>query len=258
MKKKEKLELTLDHDRLKQLSKEELVDLVLTLACQIEQLKQEIERLKLNASLDSRLTSKPPSHDLLKKSEQVPHSSQESPENPSKRKPGGQPGHIGKTRKGFGRVDRFEILPPHFCHYCGQEDFVSEAIKVETQQVAQLVARPIEIVEYHRYTCVCAQCGYSQAADCSKELVPGQDLGIRLQAFLGWLNNYGHLSYEKQQELLRELGQIEIGVGTLVATNQRIDEAVDGSIKELKKWIQQTQPNIHVDETPWGVKGIKE
>jgi hypothetical protein len=32
MKKKEKLELILDHNRLNQLSKEELVDLVLTLA----------------------------------------------------------------------------------------------------------------------------------------------------------------------------------------------------------------------------------
>ncbi|MEH2452667.1 hypothetical protein, partial [Nostoc sp.] len=33
-------------------------------------------------------------------------------------------------------------------------------------------------------------------------------------------------SYEKQQELLWELGKIEIGVGTLVNTNQRIDAAV--------------------------------
>jgi transposase len=40
------------------------------------------------------------------------------------------------------------------------------------------------------------------------------------------MNNYGHLPYEKQQELLWELGQIEIGVGTLVARNEGIDSAV--------------------------------
>ena len=57
-------------------------------------------------------------------------------------------------------------------------------------------------------------------------IVPGQDIGIRLQAFLGWINNYGHLPCEKQQELLWELGPIEIGVGTLVATNEGIDGAV--------------------------------
>lgn len=52
------------------------------------------------------------------------------------------------------------------------------------------------------------------------------------------------------QVLLWELGQIEIGVGTLVATNERIDSAVAQSIDSLKEWIQQTQPNIHADETP--------
>jgi len=42
-------------------------------------------------------------------------------------------------------------------------------------------------------------------------IVPGQDLSIGLQALLVWLGNYGHISYEKQQEFLRELGGIEIG-----------------------------------------------
>lgn len=119
-----------------------------------------------------------------------------------------------------------EILRPQFCNCCGVSNFTIEPRKVETQQVAQLVERPIEIVEYHRYTCVCCKCGNSQRADWSGDLVPGQDIGIRLQAFLGWINNYGHLSYEKQQELLWELGQVEIGVGTLVTTNTRVDAAV--------------------------------
>ena len=52
-------------------------------------------------------------------------------------------------------------------------------------------------------------CGETQTADSSPEIVLGQDIGIRLQAFLGWINNNGHLPYEKQQQLLWELGQIE-------------------------------------------------
>jgi transposase len=59
-------------------------------------------------------------------------------------------------------------------------------------------------------------------------------------------------------EFLWELGKIEIGVGTLVTTNERIDAAVNQSVSELKDWIQQTQPNIHCDETPWVIKGVKE
>ncbi len=144
------------------------------------------------------------------------------------------------------------------CRCCGQGEFSGEPIKIDTQQVAHLVESPIEIVEYQRYTCICSECGETQTADWWPEIVPGQDIGIRLQAFLGWINNYGHLSYEKQQELLWELGKIEIGVGTLVATNERIESAVTQSIDLLKEWVKQTQPNIHADETPWVVKGVKE
>jgi transposase len=56
---------------------------------------------------------------------------------------------------------------------------------------------------------------------------------------------------------LWELGQIEIGVGTLVAMNKRIDGAVGQSIDSLKEWIKQTQPNIHSDKTPNRCQRVK-
>lgn len=62
------------------------------------------------------------------------------------------------------------------------------------------------------------------------------------------MGNYGHLSDEKQQELVWELGAIEIGTGTLQKTNQRIAEAVEPAINALWEWATQ-QSNVHVDET---------
>ena len=94
---------------------------------------------------------------------------------------------------------------------------------MQVQQVAQLVERPIEVVEYQRQSCQCVHCGEVHIAAWPQSIVPGQDLGVSLQALLVWLGNYGHLSYEKQQELLQELGDIDIGVGTLQATNARKD-----------------------------------
>ena len=192
----------------------------------ILELQQEIERLKVSRDLDSSNSSKPPSGDIHKKSENKKAPPQEESNHP-KRKPGGQPGHTGKTRKGFGRVDRYEILRPTDCACCGQKAFAHTAVKIEKQSVAQLVERPIEIVEYQRYTCVCECCGNIQTASWSPDIIPGQDLGIRLQSFLGWVNNYAHMPYEKQQEMLWELGQIDIGLGTLVATNERIQQAIE-------------------------------
>jgi transposase len=57
---------------------------------------------------------------------------------------------------------------------------------------------------------------------------------------------------------LWELGQIEIGVGTLVGTNEGIDSAVAQSIHRVKQWIKQTQTHILGDETAWVVKGVKQ
>ncbi|MBD6621302.1 IS66 family transposase [Komarekiella sp. 'clone 1'] len=254
----------LDRESLNQLSKEQLVEIIIEqnrvireLQKTILELQQEVERLKVSRDLDSKTSSKPPSGDILKKSENKKAPPQEESNQP-KKKPGGQPGHQGKTRKGFGRIDRYEILRPTDCACCGHKAFADAAIKVEKQSVAQLVERPIEVVEYQRQTCVCECCGNIQTASWPDDIIPGQDLGTRLQAFLGWANNYAHMPYEKQQVLLWELGQIEIGLGTLIATNERIQTAIEPSIIELSNWVKQTQPNIHVDETPWSVKGTKE
>jgi len=175
------------------LLKAELVEIILTQHKLIEELRIEIENLKLSRDLDSKTSSKPPSTDLLKKSEKAKLEEEKSTEQQKKRKPGGQPGHQGKTRKGFARIDRIEILQPSRCSHCGQQEFVDNPVKVDFQQVAQLVDKPIEVVEYHRHHCRCRHCGEVTTASWSPQMIPGQDLGVKLQAFLGWLGNYGHL-----------------------------------------------------------------
>ncbi len=171
------LPLKLERETLLQLAPEQLVDIIVEQAIATEKLnsrilklEQELEKLKVSRDLDSKTSSKPPSGDILKKSEKKLEENNQEGETP-KRKPGGQPGHPGKTRKGFGRIDRFEILRPQICECCGMTGFSLEPVKVEIQQVAQLVERPIEIVEYHRHTCVCQECGKRKTADWSPDVV---------------------------------------------------------------------------------------
>ena len=104
-----------DQATLRQLSTEQLVNIIVqqqqVIEQQqqaIEQLTQEVNRLKVSLGLDSQTSSQPPSTDLLKKPEKAKEQPEGTAEAP-KRKPGGQLGHLGKTRKGFGRVDRYEI-----------------------------------------------------------------------------------------------------------------------------------------------------
>ncbi len=219
----------------------------------IETLQAEVSRLKEQLGSDSKTSSKPPSSDLLKKSERSKRSSATKGKG---RKPGGQPGHEGKTRKGFSRIDRIEILRPEVCGSCGSREFASTPVNRYEHQVARLVANPIEIVAYEQHHCQCA-CGSVVSGQWPSDVVPTQDLSIGIQSLLGWLGNYGHLSYGKQQEFLRELGDIEIGLGTLHATNERVANAVVQPVDRLWQWAR-AQGHVQVDETPWIVQGVKE
>ncbi len=145
----------------------------------IEELTQAVNQLKVSLGLDSQTSSKPPSTDLLKKSEKAKESSKSDVE-ASSRQPGGQPGHPGKTRIGFGRVDRYELLRPQLCSQCGSQAEAEVPGSVQVQQVAQLVERPIEIVEYQQQSCQCADCGQVHTAAWPESIVPGQDLGVSL------------------------------------------------------------------------------
>src|SRR6476469_2375195 len=237
---------------IEQLSQSELVEMLLGLQKIIAELQEKLAIATGKSRTTSQTSSKPPSTDLLQK----PEKPTIKPEADPKKKPGGQPGHQGKTRSWFGRVDRTEISSPDICLNCGSQE-LSEVINIHSQQVASLVAKPIEVVEYQTQSCKCLECGAVVRGEPPLGIVPGQDLSVNLQALLVWLGNYGHLSYGKLAELLWELGTIEVGVGTLQKTNQRVAAAVKPAIKSLWEWVRE-QSNVHVDETPWCVMGFKE
>ena len=250
MKKKEVPE-QLDRETLEKLTPEKLVDMVLRLQELVLKQNETIEQLKSYLEKDSKTSSKPPSSDLLKKSEKGKEETEKA------RRPGGQKGHEGKTRKGFGRIDRIEKLKIEKCLVCGSSHWEKSSLWEQSHIVAQLVEKPIEIVEYQQECGYCADCGSKVFAVLPKEVVVGQDLGAGLQAMLGWMSHYGHLSYKKQQAWLKEIGGIEVSTGTLQATTARLAKAVEPSISALKDWVKE-QPQVNVDETPWAVKGVKE
>ena len=243
-----------DREALLKQSKAELVELVLQQATVLGKLTAEVERLKSIIGKDSKTSSKPPSTDLITKSEKA---KEKSAANSSKRKPGGQPGHKGKTSKGFGHIDRCEKIEPQTCKVCGGEHFQESEARVTRHVVAQLVERPIEIVEYQQVGRICKGCGERVQGALPEGVIAGRKLSARLQGMLAWLGHYGHLSYGKQKEWLEEFGKIKISTGTLEATSKRVSEACKGQVERLKEWIRE-QPRVHVDESPWLVKGVKE
>ena len=97
--------------QIEQLSQAELVEMVLGLQKILAQLPEKLAIATGKSRTTSQTSSKPPSTDILQK----PEKPTVKPEADPKKKLGGQPGHQGKTRKGFGRVDRTEISSPDIC-----------------------------------------------------------------------------------------------------------------------------------------------
>jgi len=71
-------------------------------------------------------------------------------------------------------------------------------------------------------------------------IVLGQDLSVSLHFVAGVVRQLRSSVVEKQQELLQELNDIDIGVGTLQATNQRSFEAVHPAVNQLRDWVAAT------------------
>jgi transposase len=228
-----------------------LVEIILRQQEATQQLFEEVARLKAIINRNSSDSSKPPSSDFLKKSEKA----KVEPLDEGKRKPGGQPGHQGTTRKGFGRVDRFEKTKVESCPNCGSQSWIDMGVK--TRQTARLVKNPIEIVEYEQHQCRCQSCETVVWGEMPSEVIGEQDLEASLQGMLAWLGTYAHMSYEKQQEWLVQMGVEGMGIGTLAATTERVAVSVRAKVEELADWIK-TQIHTHVDETGWPVKGVKE
>ncbi len=86
--------------KIEQLSQAELVELVLGLQKIIQELQEKLAIATSKSRTTSQTSSQPPSLDLIQKSEKAKVEGEED----QKKKPGGQPGHQGKTRKGFERV----------------------------------------------------------------------------------------------------------------------------------------------------------
>jgi transposase len=110
------------------LATEQLLEIIIKQGNSIEKLRngvveleKEIEKLKVSRDLDSIRLWKAPSGDILKKTDNKQQQKPEENQTP-KRKPRGQAEHRGKTRKGFGGVDRFEILGPQVCGWSGQRE----------------------------------------------------------------------------------------------------------------------------------------
>lgn len=230
---------------------ESVVDLVMAL-------QERVEELERRLGQDSRNSSKPPSSDQPKSRAERRREAREKAKEWSKRKPGGQPGHEGKTREMAPpeRVDEVCLHLPERCRcghaFEGSEERVGEPVAHQKWELPP--ARPL-VIEHRRARLACPGCGRARLA----ELPPGVTLsafGPRLEAHIATLAGVFRLSRRQVARVVEEMLGVPISIGAVDAAIMRMSAVLADPWAALAEAVRRAEV-ANADETGWRVSGAQ-
>jgi transposase len=216
------------------------------------ELDDENERLKkkiASLSQNSTNSSKPPSSD---------GPSVKRPVNePSKRKPGGQPGHKGHKRELLPAEEMTQLidLHPERCRRCGR-------LLADAQEIGQAVRNqtfdipPIELIktEYrrHAHRCACGCVTRASLPDISTE----SQFGPAIHALAAYLVTSHRVSRRGAAEIMSSVLNLDISLGAVDEMVMRVGDAMKPVVDDLVNRMPQ-QDHFNIDETGWKNKKDK-
>jgi transposase len=234
------------------------------LSREVEELRREvIERDNKIAELERKLalrrqnstvSSKPPSSDGLAGEQRVRGSRRKK----GRRKPGGQPGHLGRCRGLVppSRVDRVIEVFPAQCRHC--DGRLSRRMPMQGEprrhQVTELPPVEMHITEYQCQCVVCPECGKATQAELPDE-VQGH-FGPQLTAVIAYLTVVCRMPRRVVQEFLGQVLGIPLSLGSIQNSWEEASEAVAEPCAELERQLPH-EPVVNSDETGYRTSGEK-
>ena len=233
----------MDRARLSQLSKDDLIALLLAQERRIAELER---RLGLNSSN----SGKPPSSDGLKKPARV-SSLRES----SGKKTGGQKGHPGETLRQSETPDVTIDHYPQTCARCGELLTAAMATDCVTRQVFDLPEpRPLIVTEHRAHGCRCVSCGAQTRATFPAGVTGPTQYGVRIAAFVLYLLHYQLLPEKRLAELMADLFEVHLATATIARISQDCARRFQGFADTVRDSVA-AAPVKHMDETGFRISG---
>jgi transposase len=228
---------------LEALSKEELIQLILTLQAEIEALKLKFEKNQ-KPPTSSKNSSQPPSRDQKGN----------LPASRRRRRHGPPFGHEKHERKFVAQPDHILELRAKSCGKC-QTDLNSQTGHlVDVNQITELPKAPAQVIEVRQYATTCPECGGSQIEEPPAGLEMRRRFGSRLEATVVYYRQEQHMSYVRTQKALLDLHQVEISQGGIDEIMKRAGKWAVGKVEQIQDNIRQSKV-IHCDETSNRIDG---
>ncbi|HVI35139.1 MAG TPA: IS66 family transposase [Gaiellales bacterium] len=229
-------------------SYEQLAALVAAQERIIAQLQARIAELRRQLAAPSRNSSKPPSSDGLDKP------APKSLRGRSGRKPGGQPGHEGRTLRQVEKPDEVVVHEPGACAGCGADlPADGEPVRVFCRQVFDIPKINVRVVEHQLVARRC-RCGTLTCAAGPAGAPAPVQYGPHAAAIAVYLCLGQHLPIERTAGLLAEVFGTPMSPGTVAAWTARAAGGLVPFSAAAVAALTEAEL-VHVDETGLRVAG---
>jgi len=233
--------------------KEVMVDFVMNLiqefTAKIAALTERVNDLEKRLAKDSHNSSKPPSSDGLKKKKRT-----RSQRKRTGKKTGGQNGHPGNTLEMVGTPDHVVKIKVKTCKCCGKSIKGAHKKGYEARQKFEIPAPIVEVTEYQAEITDCPHCGAENRAVFPEGITHKTQYGDYLRSIAVYFRNYQLIPLERNAEIFRDLFNVPLSEGTIIAASARCGEALNGFSEWLIEKIMKTRV-VNCDETGVNICG---
>jgi len=227
---------------LEQLSKPQLIEIILQLQARLAQLEEQIQRLS-QPPKDCSNSSLPPAQS----------NKTSRPARPPKGKRGPRQGHQGRSRRRQPPDVIIACRPAH-CQRCGADLSQAPAKLLGSSQVVELPRLQPVVIEARRYQVACPVCAHQQGAQYPSGLEPQRTFGPSIETLVCYFHHCQHVSYERLQQLLSQVFGLTISQGAMANIIRRAAGKLQPQAEKIRVTIR-ASPVIGGDETGARVDG---
>jgi len=228
---------------LRNLTREDLIELILQQAEDIRRLQEEVAALKKPATT-SRNSSQPPSRDWKSN----------RPTRKSRKRQGPPAGHVKAERPLVEKPDKVIDVPVTVCTNCGTDLSAVAPQRTLRRQVTELPEIKPVVIETRQDEVVCPCCQQLQRGALPAGLEATRQFGPRLAGLVTYFHHEHHMGFERTQTVLQDVLGLPLSEGGAVAIIERAGEAAQPEAEAIGDQVRQSQV-IGSDETSARVNG---